>query len=165
MKRRCVFLDRDGVVNVKATPGEYIRNWQEFQLIPAVVDWIRLFNVLDFLVVVVTNQRGVARQLVRAADLTEIHHNMVEQLAREGARIDDVFCCPHEENSCDCRKPRPGLVLEAAKKWNIDIARSLMIGDSDSDGELAENCGMSFVRVHGGRIKQILELPVAEVST
>ena len=152
MKRRCVFLDRDGVINVKAPAGEYIRTWQEFQLIPAVVDWIRLFNVLDFLVVVVTNQRGVARGLVEPAELGEIHRRMVEQLAGEGARVDDVFACPHEQNSCGCRKPRPGLVLDAAEKWNIDIARSLMIGDSESDRQLAQNCGMSFVQVQNGRI-------------
>ena len=89
---------------------------------------------------------------------------MVDQLAREGARVDDVFACPHEENSCDCRKPRPGLVLEAAEKWNIDVARSLMIGDSDSDRELAENCGMPFVRVHGGHIEQVHELPVGGLT-
>ena len=152
MKRRCVFLDRDGVINVKAPSGEYIRTWREFQLIPAIVDWIRLFNVLDFLVVVVTNQRGVAKQLVRPLDLAEIHRNMIEQLARGGARIDDVFACPHEEDSCDCRKPRPGLIFEAAEKWNIDISRSLMIGDSESDHQLAQNCGMPFVQVRHGRI-------------
>ena len=155
MKRRCVFLDRDGVINVKAPAGEYIRTWQEFQLIPAVVDWIRLFNVLDFVVVVVTNQRGVARGLVEPGDLGEIHRRMVEQLAEEGARVDDVFTCPHEEDSCNCRKPRPGLVLEAANKWDIDIAQSLMIGDSESDRQLAENCGMSFVHVRDGRIFRV----------
>ena len=152
MKRRCVFLDRDGVINVKAAPGDYIRTWREFELLPTVIDWIRLFNALDFLVVVVTNQRGVARQLILPADLAEIHGRMVEQLARQGARIDDVFCCPHEENSCDCRKPRPGLVLDAAKRWDIDIERSLMIGDSESDRQLAATCGMRFVYVREGRI-------------
>ena len=152
MKRRCVFLDRDGVINVKAPAGEYIRTWQEFQLIPTVVDWIRLFNVLDFLVVVVTNQRGVARGLVEPADLDEIHRRMVDQLAGEGARVDDVLACPHEEDSCNCRKPRPGLVLEAAEKWNIDVGKSVMIGDSESDRELAENCGMRFVFVRAGQI-------------
>ena len=152
MKRRCIFLDRDGVINVKAPAGEYIRTWQEFQLIPAVVDWIRLFNVLDFLVVVVTNQRGVARGVVEPADLGEIHRRMVHQLAGEGARVDDVFACPHEENSCNCRKPGTGLVLEAAEKWNIDISRSVMIGDSESDRQLAENCGMRFVCVRDGQI-------------
>src|SRR5215831_16473868 len=73
--RRCVFLDRDGVINFKPPKGQYIRTWGEFRLIPAVVDWIRLFNALDMLVVVVTNQRGVALGQVDRAELTRIHDN------------------------------------------------------------------------------------------
>lgn len=155
MKQRCVFLDRDGVINVKAPPGEYIRTWQEFQLLPTIIDWIRLFNALGFLVVVVTNQRGVARKLVRPEDLVEIHREMIALLAEAGAHIDGVLCCPHEEDSCNCRKPKTGLVLEAVEKWDIDLSGSLMIGDSESDGQLAANCGMPFVRVRDGHIEEV----------
>jgi D-glycero-D-manno-heptose 1,7-bisphosphate phosphatase len=150
--RRCVFLDRDGVINYNPPIGEYVRTWEEFRLIPNIVDWIRLFNSLDLLVIVVTNQRGVALGLVATEELARIHENMRDQLLRFGARIDDVFSCPHDKDVCDCRKPRPGLVLEAARKWDIDLARSLMIGDSPSDQELARRCGMQFVAVSDGRI-------------
>jgi histidinol-phosphate phosphatase family protein len=144
------------VINVKPKPGEYIRTWQEFQLIPEVVDWIRLFNALGLPVIVVTNQRGVARGLMKQADLDRIHEGMRGALERVGARIDDIFCCMHEEGTCNCRKPRPGMVLEAARKWHIDLGQSLMIGDSRLDRELAQACGMRFVAVDQGKVVEVM---------
>ena len=152
MARRCVFMDRDGVINEKPRPGEYIESWAEFKLIPAAVDWIRLFNALGLLVIVVTNQRGVALGRVNPKELNRMHARMRKQLAGLGARIDDVFWCPHEKDTCDCRKPRPGLVLQAAQKWNVSIPDALMIGDSPCDHELAMTCGLGFVPVADGRI-------------
>lgn len=157
--RRCVFLDRDGVINASPAPGEYIRSWSEFRFLPGVSDWIRLFNVLGFLVIVVTNQRGIARGLVSATEVEEIHRRMREELAGAGARIDDVFCCPHEEGACECRKPKPGLILQASRKWNLDLAASLLIGDSEADRELARSCKLTFVRVHDGRIIEAPDAP------
>ena len=150
--RRCVFLDRDGVINEKAAPHEYIANWSEFRLLPNISDWIRIFNALDFLVIVVTNQRGVARGIVSNQALDQIHRNMIADLAARGALIDEVFVCPHEENVCDCRKPKPGMVLSAQVKWNIDLSNSLLIGDSDEDQALASVCGLRFLRVCQGRL-------------
>lgn len=136
---------------MKPPAGDYVRRWSEFCLVPTIAAWIRLFNVLDFAVIVVTNQRGIARGLMRREDVEEIHTNMVAELATLGARIDDVFYCPHDRDECECRKPRTGMVDEARKKWDIDLAGSLMIGDSDKDGELAARCGMKFLRVDEGR--------------
>ncbi|GAA4451858.1 HAD family hydrolase [Novipirellula rosea] len=152
MSRRCIFLDRDGVINVKADEGDYIRSWEQFQWIPNTIDWIRLFNALDFLVIVVTNQRGVARGLMTQANVDSIHEQMVRELAAKDAIIDDVFVCPHEIGSCQCRKPLPGMVHAARDKWNIDVEHSLMIGDSESDRQLASNCEMGFIHVHEGKI-------------
>lgn len=152
MKRRCVFLDRDGVINVKPPSHDYVRSWDQFELIPTVVDWIRLFNALDLLVIVITNQRGVARGLMTAEDLEGIHTRMRQVLAAQGAVIHAVFACPHEEGACECRKPRPGLVLEAQRTWNIDLGTSILIGDSPADEELASACGLRFVPVRYGRI-------------
>lgn len=156
MSRRCVFLDRDGVINVKLPEDCYVTRWDEFQFLPPIVDWVRLFNALDFLVIVVTNQRGVARGLVRPEDLDEIHRNMIARLAEQGARIDDVFFCPHDRGACDCRKPAPGMVRAAQQKWDIDLAGSLMIGDSEVDRGLAEACGLRFVHVGDGRILEVV---------
>jgi D-glycero-D-manno-heptose 1,7-bisphosphate phosphatase len=151
-KRSCVFLDRDGVINVKPAPGQYIRNWGEFQFLPGIVDWIRLFNALGVLVIVVTNQRGVALGMIAEADLAAIHRNMVAELASLGAVVDDVFCCPHEEDECECRKPKPGLILKAAQKWEVDLAQSVFIGDNESDQQLASNCGIPFLGAANGRL-------------
>jgi D-glycero-D-manno-heptose 1,7-bisphosphate phosphatase len=157
VKRRCVFMDRDGVINVAPPPGEYLRSWREFRFIPGVADWIRLFNALDLLVVVVTNQQGVAKGLTRLEDLEEIHRNMVVELRQLGALIDDVYCCPHQDNTCDCRKPRPGMVRTATAKWDIDLGNSLMIGDSETDRQFAANCGLRFVHVQNGMIQGITD--------
>jgi histidinol-phosphate phosphatase family protein len=159
MSRACVFVDRDGVINMKPPPGGYLREASEFRLAPNIADWIRLVRALGFLVIVITNQRGVARGLTRAEDLEDIHRRMRAELASRGAHVDDVFVCPHEEGACDCRKPRPGLIEQARAKWDIDLSRSAMIGDSDVDRELAANCGLRFIRVDEG---VILETPPDE---
>jgi histidinol-phosphate phosphatase family protein len=151
MSRRAVFLDRDGVVNMKPPPGDYIRKSSEFRLVPTIAGWIRLFNVLDFPVIVVTNQRGIARGLMSREDVEKIHTRMVAELAALGARIDDIFYCPHDRDECECRKPKIGMVEQAREKWDLDLAGSLMIGDSDKDAELAVRCGMKFLRVDEGR--------------
>jgi D-glycero-D-manno-heptose 1,7-bisphosphate phosphatase len=150
--RRGAFLDRDGVINRSPAAGEYIRTWAEFRLIPQAVAWIRMFHALDVPVIVVTNQRGVSRGLVDPQELARIHANMCRELSRLDAPITDVFCCPHEENTCECRKPKPGMVWEAARKWKIDPRRSILLGDSERDRELARNCGMRFVAVHEGQL-------------
>ena len=152
MSRRCVFLDRDGVINVKQPTGQYVCSWDQFVWIPETIDWIRLFNALEFHVIVVTNQRGIARGLVAESTVDEIHNQMKLELAAKHAVIDDIFVCPHDLGVCNCRKPLPGLVDAARQKWNIDVARSIMIGDSPSDQQLAENCGMTFVGACDGKI-------------
>jgi histidinol-phosphate phosphatase family protein len=163
LKRRCVFLDRDGVVNAKAAPGDYICRWPEFRFLPGIADWIRLFKALGFLVVVVTNQRGVARGLIRPEDLEEIHQKMSEELEKAGAGIDGILCCPHDEGECQCRKPRPGLVREAERRWNVDLGSSLLIGDSESDRQLAETCGMTFALARDGHIIGVVARPRMQV--
>ena len=152
MTRRAAFLDRDGVINVRPPPGEYVRRWQEFVFLEPVFDWVRLFNALDLLVIVVTNQRGVALGRMTAADVGDIHRRMVAEFARRGCRVDDVLVCPHEEGTCGCRKPSPGMVLAARDKWGIDLSGSLLIGDSDRDRRLAEACGLRFLRAENGRL-------------
>ncbi|HFB97933.1 MAG TPA: HAD-IIIA family hydrolase, partial [Bryobacterales bacterium] len=111
---------------------------------------------LGYLVIVVTNQRAVARGLLTAAELGAIHRKMRQALAARGAAIDAVYCCPHEEGSCSCRKPAPGLVLEAARDFDIDLRSSILIGDSRRDRELAEGLGIAYVEVRNGRIVEIV---------
>ena len=152
MSARCIFFDRDGVINEKPAPGDYLRSPEQFRLHPNVADWIRLFNALEFLVIVITNQRGIARGLMTEDDLSSIHAKMLGELRERGARVDDIFYCPHALDSCACRKPKPGLVYAARDKWKIDLAHSLLLGDSDADEQLAANCSMPFLRVVDGRL-------------
>ena len=154
--RRCLFLDRDGVINAAPPEGEYIRRWEEFRLLPEAVSWIRLFKAAGFLTIVLTNQRGIALGLMSHADLIELHERMRAELAAQGAILDDIFYCPHEEGACNCRKPRPGLVLEAQQKWNIDLSASLLIGDSQRDQLLAKGSRIPFALVRDGRVVETI---------
>jgi D-glycero-D-manno-heptose 1,7-bisphosphate phosphatase len=152
MMRRCLFLDRDGVINAAAPEGEYIRRWDEFRLLPEVVSWIRLFKAAGFLAIVLTNQRGIALGQYSEADLQDLHAKMRAELEAQGAILDDVFYCPHAEAACNCRKPLPGMVIQAQRKWGIDLGASLLIGDGERDRLLAERCGIPFALVRDGRV-------------
>ena len=163
--RRCLFLDRDGVINAAPPEGEYIRCWEEFRLLPEAVSWIRLFKAAGFLTIVLTNQRGIALGVMSHADLIELHERMRAELAAQGAILDDIFYCPHKEGVCNCRKPRPGLVLEAQQKWNIDLSASLLIGDSQRDQLLAERCRIPFALVRDGRVVETIPVrPFPDLS-
>lgn len=149
---RAAFLDRDGVINQKAPRDRYITRWEEMQILPGVVEAIAILNRAGLLVILVTNQRCVAKGLITAAELDAIHERMRDALASAGATLDGVYCCPHElQPVCSCRKPRPGMLLEAARAHDIDLTASWMIGDSDKDIEAGRNAGCRTVRLleHG----------------
>jgi D-glycero-D-manno-heptose 1,7-bisphosphate phosphatase len=152
-KRRCslnraVFLDRDGVINQKAPEGQYVTHWEDFHVLPGAAEAIRLLNGAGFTVIVVTNQRCIAKGLITALDLKKMHQRMCAFLARDGATIDAIYYCPHDfGDSCDCRKPAPGMLLEAARAHKIDLTASWMIGDSDHDVEAGKNAGCKTVRL------------------
>jgi D-glycero-D-manno-heptose 1,7-bisphosphate phosphatase len=146
--RKAVFLDRDGVINQKPPEGDYIIRWEDFHVLPGVAEGIALLNRAGFAVVVVTNQRCVAKGLMTAAELENIHQRMTELLAGSGAMIDGTFYCPHElEPVCECRKPAPGMLLKAAGSHGIDLSASWMIGDSDIDIQAGRNAGCKTVRL------------------
>jgi len=155
--RPCVFLDRDGVINEAPPAGQYILRWEEFRWIDTITDWIRLFRVLGYLVIVVTNQRCVAKGLLSLAELNALHERMQQELARRGAPLDAVYACPDEDSPC--RKPRPGMVEQAVRDFGIDLSRSLLIGDTDNDRQLAATCGLPFICVDQGRIVEIVPRP------
>ena len=145
---RAVFLDRDGVINQSPPEGDYITRWEDFHVLPGVAEGIALLNRAGFSVIVVTNQRGVAKGLMTEADLQQMHERMSGGLARAGAKIDATFYCPHDtEPRCDCRKPAPGMLLSAARLHGIDLRASWMIGDSDNDVEAGRNAGCKTARV------------------
>jgi histidinol-phosphate phosphatase family protein len=139
---RAVFLDRDGVINQKPPEGDYVTRWEDFHILPGVVEGIALLRQAGFRVIVVTNQRCVAKGLLSVAELEKMHRRMSSLLARGGAAIDGIYYCPHEmEPRCHCRKPAPGMLLDAASEHGIELGASWMIGDSEIDIEAGRNAG------------------------
>jgi D-glycero-D-manno-heptose 1,7-bisphosphate phosphatase len=139
---RAAFLDRDGVINRKAREGEYVTHWEDVQILPGVVEAITLLNQAGVRVIVASNQRCVAKGLITIFDLEVLHRRMCEVVASHGAKIDAIYYCPHEmQPPCRCRKPQPGMLLDAARDHDIDLSSSWMIGDSHADVEAGRNAG------------------------
>lgn len=147
MDGKTVFLDRDGVINVKAPEGDYIKSWSEFHFLPGAIEAIRLLNDHNWHVVIITNQRGIARQLMTMHDLNRIHFFLEEELQNHGAHVDGIYVCPHEKGTCHCRKPDIGLFLQAEQDFPVDKSKSWMIGDSQSDIEAGRNYGIRTISV------------------
>jgi D-glycero-D-manno-heptose 1,7-bisphosphate phosphatase len=145
---RAAFLDRDGVINRKAPEGEYVTRWEDFHFLPGVAEAIAQLNQAEFSVIVVTNQRCVAKGLITQADLEKMHKRMSDHLASAGAQIDAIYYCPHEtEMLCNCRKPEPGMLLETARSRDLDLASSWMIGDSEIDIQAGKKAGCKTARL------------------
>jgi D-glycero-D-manno-heptose 1,7-bisphosphate phosphatase len=146
--RKAVFLDRDGVINVRLPEGRYVTRREEFTFIEGAVNALRHLQEAGYLLVVVTNQRGIARGLMTEKDLRDVHEHMAELLAGEGVRLDAVLYCPHGRNAgCRCRKPLPGMIEEAAARFGIDRSRSVIIGDSVTDMEAGAAAGVAGIYV------------------
>lgn len=147
---RAIFLDRDGVI-IENRP-EYVRTWSDVEIFPEAVR--ALANVHDYKVVVVTNQSAVGRGLMTLAAAHEINNLLVEEIRKRNGRIDAVYMCPHApEAECTCRKPNPGLLLQAAQDLSLDLSQSWMIGDAWSDlqaGQAAGVRGLAFVKTGRG---------------
>ena len=155
-KQKAVFLDRDGTINKYVG---FLRNIDDFELIDGVSEAIKKINQSGYLAIVVTNQPVIARGEVSWEKLNEIHKKMATLLGKNGAYVDAIYICPHHPDKgfegerpeykidCDCRKPKPGLLRQAAKDFNIDLSQSIMIGDSDRDVEAGEAAGCKSVKV------------------
>ncbi len=145
---KAVFLDRDGVINRRPPQGDYVTRWEDLHLLPGTAEAIALLNRAGFLVIVVSNQRCVAKGLITASELESMHKRMCRVLAGEGATIDAIYYCPHEKQSgCACRKPASGMLLTAARAHKIDLGASWMIGDSDIDIAAGLNSGCRTIRL------------------
>lgn len=149
-KQKAIFLDRDGVINKHIG---FLRKSEEFELVPGAIEGIKAINKSGYLAIVVTNQPVIARGECTFEELQKIHDKMETELGKEGAFLDAIYICPHHKDKgfegerpeykfdCDCRKPKPGLLLQAAKDFNIDLSQSYMIGDNVTDVESGKNAG------------------------
>jgi D-glycero-D-manno-heptose 1,7-bisphosphate phosphatase len=142
-----VFLDRDGTVNVKPPEGSYVCSPLQLRLLPGAGDAIRALNDAGVLVLVVTNQRGVALMKMSLSDVHQVHEALRERLRRFGARVDGFYICPHADESCGCRKPAPGLLLQASRDHGLRLDRTVMIGDTESDVQAAVAAGARPIRL------------------
>ncbi len=168
-KQKAIFLDRDGTINKYVG---FLRNIDDFELLPTAAEAIKQINRSGYLAIVVTNQPVIARGEVKFAELDEIHNKMETLLGKDGAYLDGIYFCPHHPDSgfkgevkelkfdCDCRKPKPGMLLQAAKDFNIDLEQSYMIGDGELDrgaGEAA-GCRTKIIPTDGDLLKAINEI-------
>ena len=158
-KQRAIFLDRDGTMNVSKG---FISKADDLELIPGTIDAIKAINKSGALAIVITNQPVIARGECSFEELHNIHNKLKTLLGEKGAFVDDIFYCPHHPDKgfegevpelkfdCECRKPKTGMIEEAVKKYNIDLSKSYMVGDSTMDLETARNAGIKSVLVNTG---------------
>ncbi len=150
MRRKpAILLDRDGVINIDG-PG-YVESWAEFQFCPSALEAIRRLTEAGWEIYVITNQAGIAKGLYSEQRLMDIHWRMMIEIRRAGGRVLGIQFCPHtDEDECLCRKPRPGMLLKAAAKWGLDLARSYFVGDSarDIQAGAAVGCTTLWVQTH-----------------
>ena len=158
-KQRAIFLDRDGTINVSKG---FISKADDLELIPDTIDAIKAINKSGALAIVITNQPVIARGECSFEELHNIHNKLKTLLGEKGAFVDDIFYCPHHPDKgfegevpelkfdCECRKPKTGMIEEAVKKYNIDLSKSYMVGDSTMDLETARNAGIKSVLVNTG---------------
>ena len=160
MKNKCVFLDRDGVL---CTEVDYMHTPSQFHLIPGVVKALKCMKRKNFLLVVATNQSGIARGYFTEEDVQKVNKRMIDELGKNRITLDRIYYCPHHpegkgvyKKDCECRKPKPGMLELAAKELDIDLKLSYMIGDKESDIMAGVNAGCKTILVITGYGKKEL---------
>jgi D-glycero-D-manno-heptose 1,7-bisphosphate phosphatase len=149
---KLIALDRDGIIN-EDSPA-YVKSLTEFHLIPESLQAIAKLKQYGYKVVVASNQSGIGRGLFSLETLNLIHRHMLDEIKKSGGNIDEIFICPHKpEDNCECRKPKPGLLLEAANRFKIEPTEILMIGDSMRDILAAKNCGANAMFIKTNSLK------------
>lgn len=143
---RAVFLDRDGVINKERL--DYVKALHELEMISEIIQPIKMLKENGFLIVIITNQSAINRGLTSHNIVKEIHNYIQDYFRENGITIDGFYYCPHRpDENCDCRKPKPGLILMASDALNIDLSSSWMIGDNDSDVKAATSAGCKAIKI------------------
>jgi D-glycero-D-manno-heptose 1,7-bisphosphate phosphatase len=136
-----IFLDRDGVLIENRS--DYVRDWSQVKIIPEAIHALSLTQARNYKIVIVTNQSAIGRGLVRPEKADEINRQLVNLIQHHGGQVDGVYVCPHKpDDDCFCRKPKPGLLLQAANELSLDLQRSCMIGDAWSDVQAGQRAGV-----------------------
>ena len=151
--RPVAFVDRDGVIDERPAPHQYVTSWEGFRWVDGILPMLRGLSDMGYPLLVITNQQGVGKGILSEAALEGIHGEMTRTLEREGIALTRVLHCPHlEQDRCLCRKPRPGLIYRAVNEapFPIDVARSVVIGDADSDMQAGMAAGVGTRILVGG---------------
>jgi histidinol-phosphate phosphatase family protein len=147
-RRPAIILDRDGVLNRRPPRTEYVRRPDEFQWLSGARDALRLLKDAGYTVIVVSNQAGIARGAMTEADLEAIHERMRREATEAGGGVDAIYHCPHDwDEGCQCRKPAPGMLFQAQRDFDLDLTRTLFIGDDERDRQAADAAGCPSVLV------------------
>ncbi|SDO26407.1 D-alpha,beta-D-heptose 1,7-bisphosphate phosphatase [Methylobacterium phyllostachyos] len=160
--RRAAFFDRDGVINID---HGYVHTAEQLEFVAGAAAALRTCRDAGFLIFIVTNQSGIARGYYDEDALKRFHQHLCAELAAHDARVDDIRYCPHLEDAaipayrqaCACRKPAPGMILDLAQTWSIDLTRSFMVGDKTSDMVAAAAAGVQGYQFHGGNLHDFVE--------
>lgn len=158
-----IFLDRDGVIIENR--ADYVKAWDEVVFVPGAFEAMRLLTQAGWPLIMVTNQSAVGRGIITAAFVDEVHGRMLAEIEAQGGKFAGVYFCPHHpEAGCDCRKPEPGMLRQAAQELAIDLTRSYMIGDALTDLEAAQAVGATGILVRTGRGEAQAALLAPEVA-
>ncbi len=153
---KMIILDRDGVINQDS--DDHIKSVDEWIPIPGSLEAINRLKKAGYLVTVATNQSGIARGLFKQEVLQQIHDKMHRLLAKRGASVDGIFYCPHgPKENCACRKPKPGLLFQIAKQFDIDLSETVFVGDSIGDIRAAEMANAKPALVRTGKGEQVMQ--------
>jgi D-glycero-D-manno-heptose 1,7-bisphosphate phosphatase len=148
--RPTIFLDRDGVIieNREA----YVRTWEDVAFIPGALAALAQAAATPYAIVLVTNQAGIGKGVIPATVSDSINQRIREEIERAGGRVDGIYVCPHTDvDDCECRKPRPGMLLQAARELDLDLSQSWMIGDALTDMQAGQAAGVKTLLVLTGR--------------
>jgi D-glycero-D-manno-heptose 1,7-bisphosphate phosphatase len=144
-KGPAIFIDRDGVINCRRA-GDYVLNWSQFDFMPSIREALKQLSSLGLPMIIISNQAAVGKGLLDPAGLEEITTRMNEALLADGTSLAAAYYCTHRiEDACQCRKPKPALLFSAAADFNIDLTRSIFVGDSDTDAQAARAAGCASV--------------------
>lgn len=150
--KKVIFLDRDGVINKRPPKADYVKSWEEFEFLPGSIKAIELLNHLGYQIFIITNQPGIARDMLTVKKLDDIHKKMVAVLKKSVAEIDGIYYCPHGWNdNCICRKPKPGLLYQASQEHFIDLTKAIFIGDDKRDKIAGDTAGCTTILINKKR--------------
>lgn len=141
--KKVVFLDRDGVINRKAPKADYIKTWKEFEFLSGSLEAMKRLTERGYELYIISNQAGIARQMMTEDDLTSIHQNMIQILETNGVKIKKIYYCPHGwDEGCECRKPKPGMFYQAGRENSINLSKAVFVGDDERDVLAGEAAGI-----------------------